>query len=160
MQCNGNDCTPPEEPLFFTQTNNAFCEEFLPLVKNAKLELPVGSSDSLSPQHFRFQESYWGDHHSYPYAHQYASSEPDSYIYDVNNDYEYNQYHYPPQNYDEGWDSYNYEEEAHSAAYVPAEKIRVTNLMKIITQVKAYCVKKTQKTPSSVTTSINDMRTR
>ncbi len=28
----------------------------------------------------------------------------------------------PPQNYDEGWDSYNYEEEAHSAAYVPAHK--------------------------------------
>jgi hypothetical protein len=27
-----------------------------------------------------------------------------------------------PQNYDEGWDSYNYEEEAHSAAYVPADK--------------------------------------
>jgi hypothetical protein len=51
-----------------------------------------------------------------------VSSEHDSYIYDVNNDYEYNQYHYPPQNYDEGWDSYNYEEEAHSAAYVPADK--------------------------------------
>jgi hypothetical protein len=32
------------------------------------------------------------------------------------------QYHYPPQNYDEGWDSYHYEEEAHSAAYVPADK--------------------------------------
>ena len=43
-QCNGTDCAPPEEPLFFTQTNNAFCEEILPLVKNAKLELPVGSS--------------------------------------------------------------------------------------------------------------------
>jgi hypothetical protein len=122
MKCNGTDCTPPEEPLFFTQTNNAFCEEILPLVKNAKLELPVGSSDPLSPQHFHFQESYWGDDYSYPYAHQYADSEHDSYIYDVNNDYEYNQYHYPPQNYDDGWDSYNYEEEAHPAAYVPADR--------------------------------------
>ena len=123
LQCNGSDCAPPEEPLFFTQTNNAFCEEILPLVKNAKLELPVGSSDPLSPQHFHFQESYWGeDDYSYPYSRQYASSEHDSYIYDVNNDYEYNQYRYPPQNYDEGWDSYNYEEEAHSAAYVPADK--------------------------------------
>ena len=111
--CNGSDCTPPEDPLFFTQTNNAFCEEILPLVKNAKLELPVGSSDPLSPQHFHFQESYWGeDDYSYPYAHQYASSEHDSYIYDINNDYEYNQYHYPPQNHDEGWDNYNYEEES------------------------------------------------
>ena len=43
-------------------------------------------------------------------------------FYDINNDYEYNQYHYPPQNYDDGWDSYNYEEEAHSAAYVPADR--------------------------------------
>ena len=92
------------------------------MVKNAKLELPVGSSDPLSPQHFHFQESYWGDDHSYPYAHQYANSEHDSYIYDFNNDYEYNHYHYPPQNYDDGWDSYNYEEEAHSAAYVPADR--------------------------------------
>ena len=120
-QCNGTDCTPPEDPMFFTQTNNAFCEEILPLVKNAKLELPVGSSDPLSPQHFHFQESYWGeDDYSYPYAHQYASGEQDSYIYDINNDYEYNQYHYPPQNYDEGWDSYNYEEESPAATYTPA----------------------------------------
>jgi hypothetical protein len=109
--------------MFFTQTNNAFCEEILPLVKNAKLELPVGSSDPLSPQHFHFQESYWGeDDYSYPYAHQYTNNEHDSYIYDVNNDYEYNQYHYPPPNYDEGWDNYNYEEEAHSAEYTPLDK--------------------------------------
>ncbi len=39
-------------------------------------------------------------------------------------------------------------------------QIRVMNLMRIITQMKAYCVKKTQKTPSSVMTSINDMKTR
>ena len=63
------------------------------------MELPVGSSDPLSPQHFHFQESYWGDDYSYPYAHQYANSEHDSYIYDVNNDYEYN--------YDYGHDSAN-----------------------------------------------------
>ena len=122
-QCNGTNCNPPEEPMFFTQTNNAFCEEILPLVKNAKLELPVGSSDPLSPQHFHFQESYWGeDDYSYPYAHQYNNNEHDSYIYDVNNDYEYNQYHYPPQNHDEGWDNYNYEEEAHSAGYTSPDK--------------------------------------
>jgi hypothetical protein len=42
--CDGSNCTPPEEPLFFTQTNDAFCDEILPLVKNAKLELPVGST--------------------------------------------------------------------------------------------------------------------
>jgi hypothetical protein len=45
--CDGSNCTSPEEPLFFTQTNNAFCEEILPLVKNAKLELPVGSNEPL-----------------------------------------------------------------------------------------------------------------
>jgi len=122
-QCNRIDCSPPEEPLFFTQTNNAFCEEILPLVKNAKLELPVGSSDPLNPQHFHFQESYWGeDDYSYPYAHQYTNNEYDSYIYDVNNNYEYDQYHYPPQNYDEGWENYNYEEESHLAGYTPPDK--------------------------------------
>ena len=31
--CDGLNCIPPEEPLFFTQTNNDFCEEILPLVK-------------------------------------------------------------------------------------------------------------------------------
>ncbi len=31
--CDGSNCTPSEEPLFFTQTNNAFCEEILPQVK-------------------------------------------------------------------------------------------------------------------------------
>ena len=44
------------------------------------------------------------------------------YIYDVNNDYEYNQYHYPPPDYDEGWGNYSYEEEAHSAEYTPLDK--------------------------------------
>ncbi len=28
----------------------------MPLVKNAKLELPVGSNEPLSPQHFHFQD--------------------------------------------------------------------------------------------------------
>jgi hypothetical protein len=28
--CDGNNCSPPEEPMFSTQTNNAFCEEILP----------------------------------------------------------------------------------------------------------------------------------
>ncbi len=98
--------------MFFTQTNNAFCDEILPLVKNAKLELPVGSSDPLSPQHFHFQESYWGeDDYSYSYDHHYASNEHDSYIYDVNNDHAYNRYHYPPRNYNEGWDNYTYDYE-------------------------------------------------
>ena len=44
------------------------------------------------------------------------------YIYDVNNDYEYDQYHYPPQNYDEGCKNYNYEEESHLAGYTPPDK--------------------------------------
>ena len=39
-------------------------------------------------------------------------------------------------------------------------KIRVMNLMLIITPEKAYCVKKTLKCPSSEMTSSNDMRTR
>ncbi len=34
--------------------------------------------------------------------------------------HEYNQYHYPPQNYDEGWDNYNYEEESPAVTYAPA----------------------------------------
>ena len=114
--CEGSNCMPPEEPLFFTQTNNAFCEEILPLVKNAKLELPVGSNEPLSPQHFHFQDSYWGDDHSYPYAHQYTN-EQSAYIYDINNDNEYNQYHYPQQyKGDEEYSSYNYEKEVHGSS--------------------------------------------
>jgi hypothetical protein len=105
--CDGSNCTPPEEPLFFTQTNNAFCEEILPLVKNAKLELPVGSNEPLSPQQFHFQDSYWGDDHSYPYD-QYADES--AYIYDINYDNNYNQYHYPQEYKGDGvYPSYNYE---------------------------------------------------
>jgi hypothetical protein len=97
----------------------------LPLVKNAKLELPVDSNDEpLSPQHFHFQDSYWGtttailmligmDDHSYPYAHQYTN-EQSTYIYDINNDHDYNQYHYPQQyKGDEKYSSYNYEGGVH-----------------------------------------------
>jgi hypothetical protein len=76
FHCDGSNCTPPEEPLFFTQTYNAFCEETLPLVKNAKLELPVGSNEPLSPQY---------------------TNEQSTYIFDINNDNDYNQYHYPQQ---------------------------------------------------------------
>ncbi len=47
----------------------------------------------------------WGEEQEYPYAHQYAS-EHNTYIYDVNNDNEYNQYHYPEKSYfDESWES-------------------------------------------------------
>ena len=114
--CDGSNCTPPEEPLFFTQTNNAFCEEILPLVKNAKLELPVGSNEPLSPQQFHFQDSYWGDDHSYPYAHQYTN-EQSTYIYDINNDNDYNQYHYPKEyKGDEEYSSYNYEGGLHDSS--------------------------------------------
>ena len=114
--CDGSNCTPPEKPLFFTQTNNAFCEEILPLVKNAKLELPVGSNEPLSPQQFHFQDSYWGDDHSYPYAHQYTN-EQSTYIYDINNDNDYNQYHYPQQyKGDEEYSSYNYEGGIHESS--------------------------------------------
>ena len=122
--CDGRNCTPPEEPLFFTQTNNAFCEEILPLVKNAKLELPVGSNEPLSPQQFHFQDSYWGDDHSYPYAHQY-SEDQNTYIYDVNNDHGYNQYHYP-QEYkgDAVHPSYNYEGGVHDQALQNNEDYR------------------------------------
>ncbi len=85
-QCDGSSCSPPEEPLFFTQTNDAFCDEILPLVKNAKLELPVDSSDPLSAQQFNFQNSHWEeDGHGYQYAHQY-SNEYSTYINDINND--------------------------------------------------------------------------
>ncbi len=107
--CDGSSCSAPEEPLFFTQINDAFCEEIFSLVKNAKLELPVDSSDPLSPQQFNFQESHWGeDGHGYPYAHQY-SNERSTYIYDVNNDDWYNQNHYPQQKQEGCWPSYNYE---------------------------------------------------
>jgi hypothetical protein len=108
--CDGrSSCSAPEEPLFFTQTNDAFCEEILPLVKNAKLELPVDFSDPQSPQQFNFQDSHWGgDDPGYPYAHQY-SNERSTYIYDINNDDGYNQYHYPQQKYAGCWPNYNYE---------------------------------------------------
>ena len=91
--CGGSSCTPPEEPLFFTQTNNAFCDEILPSVKNAKLELPVDSNEPLSPEQFHFEDSYWGNQYGYPndLTEQYA------YIYDVNNDNDVNQQHYPQQ---------------------------------------------------------------
>jgi hypothetical protein len=96
-QCDGSSCSPPEEPLFFKQINNAICDEILPLlIKNAKLESPVGSSKPLSPQEFNFQESYWGEQDcSYPYAHQY-SNEHSTYIYDVDNDDRFNQYYKQP----------------------------------------------------------------
>ena len=58
--CDGVHCYPPEDPVFFTETNNIFCEEILPLVKNAKLELPLDSADPLIPQHFHFEDSGWG----------------------------------------------------------------------------------------------------
>ena len=124
--CDGNNCSPPEEPLFYTQTNNAFCEEILPLVKNAKLEFPIDSGDPASPQHYHFQDSHWGEEQEYPYAHQYAS-EHNTYIYDVNNDNEYNQYHYPEKSYfDESWESewdnyplYNYGSQTHEDTYEP-----------------------------------------
>ena len=79
------------------------------MVKNAKLELPVDSCDPASPQQFNFQESHWGEEdHGYPYAHQYTN-ERNTYIYDVNNDDWYNQYHYPQQKLEGYWPSYNYE---------------------------------------------------
>ncbi len=47
------------------------------------------------------------DNDSYPYAHQY-SNEYGTYIYDVNNDSEYNEYHYPKQKNDYEWPQYHY----------------------------------------------------
>ncbi len=65
---------------------------------------------------FHFQDSYWGDDHSYPYAHQYTN-EQSAYIYDINNDNEYNQYHYAQQyKGDEEYSSYNYEKEVHGSS--------------------------------------------
>jgi hypothetical protein len=122
-QCDGSSCSPPEEPLFYTQTNNAFCENILPLVKNAKLELPVDSSEPLSPEQFNFEDSYWGNQHSYPNDNEYCypndqrhASDQYAYIYDVNND------HYDQQQYVEDcgsewqWPSYNYETNAAQAS--------------------------------------------
>ncbi len=60
VSCNGGNCYPPDDPVFFTETNNIFCEEILPLVKNAKLELPLDSADPLIPYHFYFENSGWG----------------------------------------------------------------------------------------------------
>ncbi len=114
--CYSSNCTPPEEPLFSTQTNKAFCEEILPLVNNAKLELPVGSNEPLNPQHFHFQDSYWGGDHSYPYAHQYAN-EQKTYTYDINNNHEYNQYHHAQQyKSDDEYSDYNYEGAPHESS--------------------------------------------
>ncbi len=58
--CNGGNCYLPDDPVFFTETNNIFCEEILPLVKNAKLELPIDSADPLFPYQFHFENSGWG----------------------------------------------------------------------------------------------------
>ncbi len=97
--------------MFYTQTNNVFCETILPLVKNAKLEFSIDSGELASPQQFHFQSSHWGEEQEYPYAHQYANEHNNTYIYDVNNDNEYNQYNYPEKNYYEeswhnDWDKY------------------------------------------------------
>jgi len=117
--CDGSSCTPPEEPLFFTQTNNAFCDEILPLVKNAKLELPVDSNEPLSPEQFHFEDSYWGNQYGYPND----STEQYAYIYDVNNDNNVNQQYYPQQQYAEDWGSdwhwpsFNYEVANHQPSH-------------------------------------------
>jgi hypothetical protein len=58
--CNGGNCYPPDDPVLFTETNNIFCEEILPLVQNAKLELPIDSADPLIPYQFHFENSGWG----------------------------------------------------------------------------------------------------
>ncbi len=58
--CNDGNCYPPDDPVFFTETNNIFCEEILPLVKNAKLELSIDSADPLIPYQFHFENSGWG----------------------------------------------------------------------------------------------------
>ena len=56
----GPSVSPPDDPVYFTETNNIFCEEILPLVKNAKLELPLDSADPLIPYQFHFEDSGWG----------------------------------------------------------------------------------------------------
>jgi hypothetical protein len=58
--CDGVHCYPPDDPVYFTETNNIFCEEILPLVKNAKLELPLDSADPLIPYQFHYEDSGWG----------------------------------------------------------------------------------------------------
>jgi hypothetical protein len=58
--CDGTQCYPPDDPAYFTETNNIFCEEILPLVKNAKLELPLDSADPLITYQFHFEDSGWG----------------------------------------------------------------------------------------------------
>ena len=60
VTCDGGNCYPPDDPVFFTETNNIFCEEILPLVKNAKLELPLDSADPLIPYQFHFEDTGWG----------------------------------------------------------------------------------------------------
>jgi hypothetical protein len=58
--CDGIYCYPPDDPVYFTETNNIFCEEILALVKNAKLELPLDSADPLIPYQFHYEDSGWG----------------------------------------------------------------------------------------------------
>jgi hypothetical protein len=59
-ECDGIHCYPPDDPVYFTETNNIFYEEILPLVKNAKLELPLDSADPLIPYQFYYEDSGWG----------------------------------------------------------------------------------------------------
>jgi hypothetical protein len=73
----------------------------LPLVKNSKLELPVDSCEPLSSEQFHFEDSHWGNQYVYPND----PSEQYAYIYDVNNDNDFNQQHYPQQHYAEDWGS-------------------------------------------------------
>jgi hypothetical protein len=68
--CDGVHCHPPDEQIFFKETNNIFCEEILPLVKNAKLELPLDSADPLIPQHFHFEDSGWGQQRDFNFDYE------------------------------------------------------------------------------------------
>ncbi len=79
----------------------------------------MDSNESLSPQQFHFQDSYWGndqgyDHDDQDYTYSHDSNGQLAYIYDINNDNEHEQYHYPQKDYSE-YLTYHYEGEQESS---------------------------------------------
>jgi hypothetical protein len=81
-ECNGTHCYPPDDPVYVTETNNIFCEEILPLVKNAKLELPLDSADPLIPYQFHYEDSGWGQQWDSNFNYD-KEQLCDSWVYDV-----------------------------------------------------------------------------
>jgi hypothetical protein len=88
-ECNGTHCYPPDDPVYFTETNNIFCEEILPTSgEECQLELPLDSADPLISYQFHYEDSGWGQQWDSNF--NYDEEQPDdSWEYDTASGYLY-----------------------------------------------------------------------